>query len=111
MNLYGIKSNYGAHYIIGSHYARALFLESDEYDEVLGIVSIIHELGYLIKEKEHEYRLSAKGWQRVCCRKDSFSDESEVRPHFDISQKSMVVWETQDELVEKLEKRIKATVY
>jgi len=65
LNLYGIKSNYGAHYIIGSHYARALFLESDKYDEVLGIVSIIHELGYLIKEKENEYKLSAKGWQRI----------------------------------------------
>lgn len=46
----------------------------------------------------------------ICCRKDSFDDPSKVRPHFDIAQKSIVVWETEKELVERLTKRIKATV-
>ena len=46
----------------------------------------------------------------ICCRKDSFNDESKNRPHFDIAQKSMIIWETEDELVEKLKKRINATI-
>lgn len=44
----------------------------------------------------------------VCCRKDVF--DSKDKPHFDIAQKSTVVWETEGELREKLMKRIKATV-
>lgn len=47
----------------------------------------------------------------VCCRSDSFRNESKNRPHFDIAQKSMVIWDSEDELVEKLKKRIIATVH
>lgn len=46
----------------------------------------------------------------ICCRKDAFDNTKEKRPHFDIQQKSMIIWETEDQLVERLEKRIKATV-
>ena len=48
----------------------------------------------------------------VCCKKDVFYNESGkyVRPHFDISQKSMVVWENEADLVVRLKKRIEATV-
>lgn len=48
----------------------------------------------------------------ICCRKAEFDDveQKHTRPHFDIQQKSMVVWETEEELIEKLMKRIKATV-
>ena len=44
----------------------------------------------------------------VCCREDTFG--SADRPHFDIAQKSMVVWRTTDDLVERLARRIEATV-
>ncbi len=47
----------------------------------------------------------------ICCRSDSFhSDEKGKRPHFDIAQKSMIVWDNEDDLVERLKKRIAATV-
>ena len=44
----------------------------------------------------------------VCCRKAEF-DSSATRPHFDIAQKAMVIWETEDDLMEKLVRRIQAT--
>ena len=43
----------------------------------------------------------------VCCRKKEFDDKV---VHFDISQKSMIVWKDEAELVERLKKRIEATV-
>lgn len=47
----------------------------------------------------------------VCCRKTEFdSTDKSVRPHFDISQKAMVVWSDEKELVRKLKRRIEATV-
>jgi nucleoside 2-deoxyribosyltransferase len=47
----------------------------------------------------------------VCCRKDAFeSNKKSERPHFDIAQKSMIVWETDEELKKKLMRRIEATV-
>lgn len=45
----------------------------------------------------------------ICCREEEFHN-SENRPHFDIAQKSMIVWKTESELVEKLIKRIAATI-
>lgn len=45
----------------------------------------------------------------ICCRKDAF-DDSNNRPHFDIAQKSMIVWKDEGELVARLTKRIQATV-
>ncbi len=45
----------------------------------------------------------------VCCKKEVF-DNSESKPHFDIAQKSIVVWNDEKDLVEKLKKRIRATV-
>ena len=47
----------------------------------------------------------------ICCRRKEFDDkENPNRPHFDISQKSMVVWEDETDLVARLKKRIEATV-
>lgn len=43
----------------------------------------------------------------VCCRKKEFDGKT---PHFDIQQKATIVWETEDELVARLKKRIEATV-
>lgn len=44
----------------------------------------------------------------ICCRWNEF--EGEGRPHFDILQKSIVIWDTYEELLERLKKRIEATV-
>ena len=47
----------------------------------------------------------------ICCSSERFEDEDKRnRPHFDIAQKSMVIWNSREELVEKLRKRIEATV-
>ncbi len=48
----------------------------------------------------------------VCCRGDVFRGElkGSIRPHFDISQKAMVVWEDENDLVQRLKNRIEATV-
>ncbi|MCB6288245.1 hypothetical protein, partial [[Clostridium] scindens] len=40
----------------------------------------------------------------VCCCKENF------KPHFDIAQKSAVIWEDERDLEEKLFRRIEATV-
>lgn len=45
----------------------------------------------------------------ICCQEDSFKDSSR-RPHFDISQKSMIVWTDEADLVRRLKRRIEATV-
>ena len=45
----------------------------------------------------------------ICCREDAFHS-SDTRPHFDISQKSMVVWKDETDLVYRLKRRIEATV-
>lgn len=45
----------------------------------------------------------------ICCREDAFKDDS-TRPHFDISQKSMVVWKDEEDLIARLKRRIEATV-
>ena len=45
----------------------------------------------------------------ICCRETEFHDKS-TRPHFDISQKSMVVWKDEADLVQRLKRRIEATV-
>ena len=42
-----------------------------------------------------------------CCKKETF-DDKDKRPHFDVSQKQMIVWEDEKELSEKLEKWIKS---
>lgn len=47
----------------------------------------------------------------VCCKKSVFDgNESTSRPHFDISQKAMIIWNNEEELVQKLARRIDATV-
>jgi len=38
------------------------------------------------------------------------TDEEEDQPHFDVAQKNMIRWDSEDELYEALVKRIKATV-
>jgi nucleoside 2-deoxyribosyltransferase len=45
----------------------------------------------------------------VCCRKTEHDNE-ETRPHFDIAQKAIVVWENIDDLIDKLKRRIEATI-
>ncbi len=40
-----------------------------------------------------------------CCKKTTFDDEKK-RPHFDVSQKQMIIWENEEELTEMLEKWI-----
>ena len=45
----------------------------------------------------------------ICCRENEFHEKS-TRPHFDISQKSMVVWKDETDLIQRLKRRIEATV-
>ena len=45
----------------------------------------------------------------ICCREQEFKS-SDSRPHFDISQKSMIVWKDENDLIERLKRRIEATV-
>ena len=45
----------------------------------------------------------------ICCRKEEF-DSLEKKPHFDIAQKSMIVWTDTADLVARLKRRIEATV-
>lgn len=45
----------------------------------------------------------------ICCRKDVFSDKNRA-PHFDISQKAIIVWEDEEDLVSRLKRRIESTV-
>ena len=45
----------------------------------------------------------------VCCKKDVF-DNPNTKPHFDIAQKSTIVWTDVDDLRERLKRRIEATV-
>lgn len=47
----------------------------------------------------------------ICCKNDVFNDaEHHQQPHFDIAQTSQIRWDTTEELVERLKKRIIATV-
>ena len=48
----------------------------------------------------------------VCCKKSIFDGGSQdvIKPHFDISQKSMVLWENEQDLVERLIRRIQSTI-
>ena len=45
----------------------------------------------------------------ICCREKEFHDNS-LRPHFDVRQRSMIIWKNQKELREKLTSRIVCTV-
>ena len=45
----------------------------------------------------------------ICCRDREFHSKDN-RPHFDISQKSMIIWKDEAELVARLKRRIEATV-
>lgn len=45
----------------------------------------------------------------VCCRRSTFESKNN-RPHFDIAQKSTIIWEDEEDLRKKLERRIEATV-
>ncbi len=44
----------------------------------------------------------------LCCKKETF--DSENRPHFDVIQNSMIIWEDELDLKERLKKRIEATI-
>lgn len=43
----------------------------------------------------------------VCCKEEVFNDR---KPHFDIAQKSMIIWKNEEDLYDRLTKRIEATV-
>lgn len=45
----------------------------------------------------------------ICCREEEFKN-NDTRPHFDISQRSMIVWKDEEDLVARLKRRIEATV-
>ena len=45
----------------------------------------------------------------ICCSEESFQDEN-IRPHFDVRQKSMIIWKNLDDLKNRLVKRILCTV-
>ena len=44
----------------------------------------------------------------ICCREDVFN--SNQKPHFDIAQKSSIVWKDEEDLENRLYRRIEATV-
>ncbi len=44
----------------------------------------------------------------ICCRKTEFNGEN--KPHFDIAQKSTIVWKDEEDLENRLYRRIEATV-
>ncbi len=47
----------------------------------------------------------------VCCREKEFtSDDKAKKPHFDIAQKSTIVWSDETDLYNKLMRRIEATI-
>lgn len=43
----------------------------------------------------------------ICCRKKEFEIK---KPHFDIAQKSMIIWKDEEDLINRLKNRIRATV-
>ena len=45
----------------------------------------------------------------ICCRKKEF-EERDTMPHFDIAQKSMIAWNDEQDLINRLKRRIEATV-
>lgn len=45
----------------------------------------------------------------VCCKKEVF-DNPDTKPHFDIAQKSMILWKDEQDLLNRLVRRIEATV-
>jgi nucleoside 2-deoxyribosyltransferase len=60
---------------------------------------------------EAGYALALKKAVIVCCSKEKHdAKDKEDRPHFDIAQKAMVVWKDPADLIEKLKRRIEATV-
>jgi hypothetical protein len=58
---------------------------------------------------EAGYALALKKEVIFCCSEKAFEDKT-TRPHFDVAQKSMIVWKDTAQLVEKLKKRIEITV-
>lgn len=47
----------------------------------------------------------------VCCKESCFkSEDKNQKPHFDIAQKSMIVWKDEEDLTNRLKRRIQATV-
>lgn len=47
----------------------------------------------------------------VCCQETIFtSEDKKQKPHFDIAQKSMIVWKDEEDLINRLRRRIQATV-
>lgn len=58
---------------------------------------------------EAGYALGLNKQVIACCKEDVFADPAK-KPHFDIAQKSMIVWKDEEDLKEKLTKRIKYTI-
>lgn len=58
---------------------------------------------------EAGYALGLNKQVIACCKEEVFKNPAK-KPHFDIAQKSMIVWKDEKDLKEKLTKRIKYTV-
>lgn len=52
----------------------------------------------------------ALGKEVIVCSKKEVFDNPNTRPHFDIAQKSMILWEDEQDLLDRLVRRINATV-
>lgn len=60
---------------------------------------------------EAGYALGLNKQVIICCDKNILQGEAaKSRPHFDIAQKSMVVWKDHDDLEKRLINRIKSTI-
>lgn len=63
-------------------------------------LGVYYEAGYALGKKKEVI---------VCCKEEIFKDP-EKKPHFDIAQKSMIIWKDEKDLIERLKSRINATI-
>lgn len=105
--------------IVDSNYLPMIINEKEHNNQI--VPEIMHEIDnsrFLVMDVtkpnygayyEAGYALG-KGKQVIVCCKNTVFDDQVNRPHFDILQKSLVIWNDEDDLVRKLKRRIKATV-
>jgi len=97
----------------------AIFMDEREYNDqiVPEMLECIETSSFCIMDAtvqnygayyEAGYALGKGKQVIITCRKQEF--ESVNKPHFDIAQHSIIVWENKEDLIEKLEKRIRATI-
>lgn len=105
--------------IIDSNYLPMIINEKEHNNQI--VPEILHEIDnsrFLVMDVtkqnfgayyEAGYALGKGKEVIICCKKEVF-DNKNSKPHFDILQKSLVIWNDEEDLVQKLIKRIKATV-